>query len=67
LVFCEKQVFIARSIAPWISIFILIKPIGINISSNNYFNYKASLITSIKAIYLAIIVAIVIVFCLVLA
>jgi len=67
LVFCKKRAFIARSIASWAFVFTLIKPIGINISLNNYFSYKASLITSIKVIYLAIIVAIVIVFYLVLA
>jgi hypothetical protein len=50
-----------------VSVFRLIGPIGINISLNNCFSYRASLIAGIKAIYSASIVVVVIVFYLVLA
>jgi hypothetical protein len=50
-----------------VSVFSSISPIGIDISLNSYFSYRASLITGIRAIYSASIIVVTIVFYLVLA
>jgi hypothetical protein len=67
LVFWEKRTFLANSRAPCISVFRSIGPIGINISLNNCFSYRASLTAGVKAIYSALIVVVATVFYLVLA
>jgi len=50
-----------------VSVFRLIVLIRIDISLNNYFSYKASLITRVRAIYSTSIIVVTTIFCFILA